>query len=199
AGRRKIQLAIVTMGVLVSLIAVRLDQYPTSSGLEWLGQLLGAVSVMLGQVSVPALAFCLGLFLWWRGVRLGIQTASYSDVESAFRWGIGLLIAFALIMAISTRPSLLQFIEARTTPFVVGFFFVSLLTLALGRLESLRTRTRALGINSQWLGVLVLVAGAVVLVALLVGQLLSFDLLIVATQPLFDLLGQVIVLLIYAV
>ena len=199
AANRRIRLGLVALGVLVSLIAVRLDQYPTSPGLEWFALLVGAVAVMLGQVSVPALAFGLGLFLWWRGVRLGIQTASYSDVESAFRWGIGLLVVFALIMAISTRPSLLPVIEAQTTPFVVGFFFFSLLTLAMGRLESLRTRTRALSINSQWLGVLVVVAGVVVLLALLVGQLLSFDLLVLATRPLFDLLGLVLLVLIYII
>jgi len=199
AGSRTMRLVIAGLGLLVSLIAVRIDQYPASAGLDWLGQLVGALAVMLGQISVPALAFGLGLFLWWRGVRLGIQTASYSDVENAFRWGLGLLVVFALIMAISTRPSLLRVIEAQTTPFVVAFFFFSLLTLALGRLESLRTRTRALGINSQWLGVLVVVAGVVVLLALLVGQLLSFDLLLVATRPLFDLLGLVLLVLIYII
>jgi hypothetical protein len=199
AANRGMRFGLVGLGVLVSLIAVRLDQYPASGGLEWLGQLVAAVAVMLGQVSAPALAFGLGLFLWWRGVRLGIQTASYSDVENAFRWGIGLLLGLGLILAISTRPSLLAVVEARTTPFVVGFFFFSLVTLALGRLESLRTRTRALAINSQWLSVLVLVAGVVVLVALLVGQLLSFDLLIVATRPLFDLLGLALLILIYII
>ncbi len=199
ATSRGVRLGLVGLGVLVTLVAVRLDQYSASAGLEWLGLLVRAMAVMLGQVSAAALAFGLGLFLWWRGVRLGIQTASYSDVESAFRWGIGLLVAYVLIMAISTRPSLLPVLEAQTTPFVVGFFFFSLLTLALGRLESLRTRTRALAINSQWLGVLVVVAGVVVLLALLVGQLLSFDLLVVATRPLFDLLGLVLLILIYII
>src|SRR5205823_6592469 len=141
----------------------------------------------------------LGLFLWWRGVRLGSQMPGFADVESVFRWGIGALVVFAVLMAISTRPAQLPILEVQTTPFVVGFFFTSLLTLALGRLESLRTRTRALALNSQWLGVLVLVAGLVVLVALIAGQLVSFDLLIVATRPLFDLLGQLVLLLVYAI
>src|SRR4029077_8759041 len=89
--------------------------------------------------------------------------------------------------------------EAQPTRLVVGFFFFSLLTLALGRLESLRTRTRALSVNSQWLGALILVAGVVLLLALVVGQLLSFDLLIVATRPLFDLLGLVLMVLLYII
>jgi hypothetical protein len=199
ASNRGMRLGLVGLGVLVTLVAVRLDQYSASGGLEWLGLLVAALAVVFGHVSAPALAFGLGLFLWWRGVRLGIQTASYSDVESAFRWGIGLLLSFAVIMAGSTRPSLLPALEAQTTPFIVGFFFFSLLTLAMARLESLRTRTRALAVNSQWLGALIIVAGAVVLLALVVGQLLSFELLTVAARPLFDLLGQVILLLIYLV
>jgi hypothetical protein len=190
---------LVGLGLLAVLLAVRVDQYPGAGGLAWLPLIVAALAVVLGQPSAPALAFALGLFLWWRGVRLGSQLASYSDVESVFRWGIGLLVAFSLLLALTTRPAVLPTIEAQTTPFVVAFFFVSLLTLALGRLESLRTRTRALAVNTQWLGVLVVAAGLVVLAALLIGQLLSFDLLIVATRPLFDLLGQVLLLAIYLV
>jgi hypothetical protein len=190
---------LVGLGVLSVLAAVRFDQYPSSDGLDWLVLVAGALANALGQAAAPALAFALGLFVWWRGVRIGSQMPSFSDVEGVFRWGIGALVAFALVMAVSTRPGLLPTVEAQTTPLVVGFFFMSLLTLALGRLESLRTRTRALAINTQWLGVLVLVAGLVVLVALVIGQLLSFDVLLVATRPLFDLLGQALLLLIYLV
>src|SRR5437762_1811179 len=82
------------------------------------------------------------------------------------RWSIGALIGFALLLALSIRSNLQPTMEARATPFVVGSFFVSLLTLALARLESLRTRTQALGLNTQWLGVLIVVAGALVLTAL---------------------------------
>jgi hypothetical protein len=181
------------------LLAVRLDQYSGTAGLDWLGLLARDLAGVIGQPTAPALAFALGLFLWWRGVRVGSQMPGFSDVESAFRWGIGLLVVFALLIALSTRPALLPMLEARTTPFVVAFFFVSLLTLALGRLESLRSRTRALAVNTQWLGLLVLVAGLVVLAALIVGQLLSFDLLLVATRPIFDLLGQLLLLAIYLV
>ena len=90
ATNRATRFALVGLGVMVTLVAVRLDQYSTTAGLDWLALLVAAVAGMLGQVSLPALAFGLGLFLWWRGIRLGIQSASYSDVETAFRWGIGL-------------------------------------------------------------------------------------------------------------
>src|SRR5262249_9699396 len=72
-------------------------------------------------------------------------------------------------------------------------------TLAIGRLESLRTRTRSLGLNSQWLSVLIAVAGLLVLLALGVAQIFSFDLLLAAVAPIFGLLGQVLVLLLYLI
>jgi hypothetical protein len=198
-ANRGIGIGLLALGVVAVLIAVRFDQYPSLGGLEWVGAIVRALAVVLGQVGGPALAFALGLFVWWRGVRLGSQTATYVDVESAFRWGIGLLVSFGLVMALTTRSSTLPSVEARTTFFVVAFFFVSLVTLALGRLESLRTRTRALGVNGQWLGVLVAVAGAIVLLALVIGQLVSFDLLIVATRPIFDVIGWVLLVVVYIV
>jgi hypothetical protein len=197
ANKRRMQVAVAGLGLVMVVVVVRVDQYAGSSGVEWLASLVRAIADVFGQGGAPALAFAFGLFVWWRGVRQGSQTASFAEAESEFHWGIGLLVAFALLVALTTRPSALPALQAQTTPLIVGFFFVSLLTLALGRLESLRTRTRALPVNTQWLGVLVAVAGMVILLALLVGQVLSFDLLFAATRPIFDVLGQVLMLALY--
>jgi hypothetical protein len=196
---RAVGLGLALLGAAVVLIVVRQDQYPETAGLAWLGLIVGALAGLLGQVTAPALAFGLGLFLWWRGVRLGSQMPTYSDVEGRVRWGIGLLISVALLTALSVAPSVLTSIKAQTTPFVVGFFFVGLITLALGRLESLRSRTRVLALKTEWLGILVGVAGGVVLVALIIGQLVSFDLLSLASRPLVELLGQALLLVLYVV
>jgi hypothetical protein len=197
--RRGGQITLVALGVLVVLAAVRLDYFADADMSGWLGAQWGAVAVMLGHPTLPALALGLALVLWWRGVQLGSSTPSFPEVDTAFRWNIGALIAFVLIVAVGTRPSQRPLLETQATPFVVGSFFVSLLTLALARLESLRTRTRALSVNGQWLGVLIAVAGLLVLLALAVAQVLSFDLLLVATRPIFDLLGRVLLVLLYII
>ncbi len=191
--------SLVALAVVAASFAVRFDRYPDGGALNWLGAFLSALAHTIGDLTPPVLAFGVALYLWRRGVRLGSQTPSFSDVESAFRVGIGGLVAFGIVVAVSSRPTVLRVLEAQTTPYVVGFFFVSLVTLALARLESLRTRTRRLSLNTQWFGVLLLVAAAIVLLALLAGQLVSFDTLIVATRPVFDLLGAVLLLVIYAV
>ncbi|MBV9596775.1 MAG: DUF4129 domain-containing protein [Chloroflexi bacterium] len=191
--------SLAALAVVAATICVRFEHYASLGGLDWVGPLVGALAALIGELSAPVLAFACALYLWWRGVRFGMQTPGFTEVEGAFRWGIGRLALFGLVLALATRASVLPVVEARTTPFVVGFFFFSLLTLALGRLESLRTRTRRPSLNTQWLAVLVVVAAAVVLLALLFGQLVSFDLLLVATRPLFDVLGLLLLLLAYVI
>jgi hypothetical protein len=191
--------AIASVGLFGALLAVRADYYPNGGALDWVGDLVRALAASIGEPSAPVLALAVALFIWWRGLRVGIRMPAYVDVESAFRWGMGRLVVFALLIAVGVQPSRQPVIEAATTPYLVGFFFVSLLTLALGRLESLRTRSRALALNSQWLGVLVVVSALVICLALLLGQLLSFNLLLIAAQPVFALLGQVVVAVLYLV
>jgi hypothetical protein len=191
------QVSLVLLGLLVVLLAVRLDQFPGGDAVAWLGALALAVADLLGRPTAPAVALGLGLVLWWRGVQLGSDSPSFPDVEAAFRWNVGALIGFAVVLGIGTRPSQQPAIEAQATPFVVGSFFVSLLTLALARLESLRSRSRSLALNTQWLGVLVAVTGLLILGALAIAQVLSFDLLVLATRPVFDLIGRILLVLLY--
>src|SRR5262249_26992726 len=132
---RGARLLLAGLAVLAATLAVRIEHYPSANGLEWLPPLVGALAAAIGQITPPVLGFALALYVWWRGVRLGSQTPGYADVESSFRWGIGRLAVFGLVIAVTSRPGLLPTLEGATTPYVVGFFFVSLLTLALGRLE----------------------------------------------------------------
>jgi hypothetical protein len=197
--RRGWRIALLSLGVLAVLVAVRIDQYSSAGGLEWLPALGGALALAIGSLSAPVLAFVLGFGIWWRGIQLGRQTSTSIEVESAFHWGIAMLVLFGIVQLLPLRGSALFALQADTTLLVVGFFFVSLLTLALGRLESLSTRTRSVGINSQWLTVLVLISAAIVIAALALGQLISFDLLVTAMRPVFEVLGRLLLVLAYLI
>ncbi len=185
-GKHHAQAALIGGALLASLVAVRIDQYSNAGALDWMARLATSLALLLGAPATPVVALLLALLLWRRGAQLASDMPAFPDVEASFRWSIGALIGFAVVLAVGVRPSQQPAIELRATPFVVGSFFVALLTLALARLESLRTRSQALALNTQWLGVLIGVAGLLVLGSLAVAQVLSFDLLLLATRPLFD-------------
>src|SRR5262249_54188501 len=161
--RKRGQATVIALGLAASLVAVRVDHYPQAGAFDWLPELAEALAGLLGHPTAPAIALFVALLLWRRGAQLASDTPTFLDLEAAFRWSIGALVCFAVALALAIRPSQQPAIEARATPFVVGSFFVALLTLALARLESLRTRTQALALNTQWLGVLIAVAGLLVL------------------------------------
>jgi hypothetical protein len=197
-ARRAGQWLLVGLGLVLVLAVVGVNHYASTPWPQWLGALWTAMATAIGQFTPPAAAVALGLFIWYRGVRIGSGAPTFGDVDEAFRWGIAALVGFAILTAVGVGGPARAQLQAVVAPFVVGYFFSSLLTLALARLESLRSHTRTLAINTQWLGVLIGVAGLLVLAALAVAQVVSFDLLVVATRPLFDLLGRIVILLIYA-
>ena len=127
-GTREGKLVLASLATLSAVVAVRFEHYSGAGGFDWVLPMLGAFGATIGQLSAPVAAFALALYLWYRGVRLGSQTPGFAEVEGAFRWGIARLAVFGLAMVISRR------LETETIPYVVGFFFVSLLTLALARL-----------------------------------------------------------------
>jgi hypothetical protein len=188
------QWTLLALGAACIAVAVRAQYFPASGAIDWLGDLVKGVAVLLGRPTAPALAVGLGVFLWWRGVSIGSHTSDFMDVEIAFRWGIGGLILLGGTLAIAAPPGLRSQLEAEAAPFVVAFFFISLLTLALARLESMRSSARQLGVNTQWLGVLIAVSGLLVLTALVIAQVLSFDLVVAATRPIFDFIGLVLLI-----
>src|SRR3954471_11422141 len=49
--------ALLTLGLASVLVVVRLDQYPGSAGLEWLGLIVTALAVAIGALTAPVLAF----------------------------------------------------------------------------------------------------------------------------------------------
>ena len=69
-GPRRIgQVVLVALGVVCIALAVRVDQFPASSGIDWIDQLVRDVARLLGSPTAPALATALGMFLWWRARR----------------------------------------------------------------------------------------------------------------------------------
>ncbi|HSN75108.1 MAG TPA: DUF4129 domain-containing protein [Anaerolineae bacterium] len=96
------------------------------------------------------------VFIWWRGLALGQRTYNFETVALAFRSGLLLLVAGALLLSFVTRQQAMAFI--------LPFFFFSLLAVALARLEDVGRIKGEVGriFDLSWLGILVVVAALTV-------------------------------------
>jgi hypothetical protein len=105
------------------------------------------------------------LFIWWRGLALGRRAYTFETVALAFRSGLLLLAAGALLLSFVTSQQAMAFI--------LPFFFFSLLAVALARLEDVGRIKGEVGriFDLSWLGILVVVAALTVGLA---GALLAW-------------------------
>lgn len=147
----------------------------------------------------PLLALFTGVYLFWRGIGWGRSRLYSEDVRAAFVLGLAgfsLLLFFALL---SHADAALQLTAATAAASIAAFFALGLSALSLASLEVIRQaaeRQEAPALNRQWLGFLTLIVGLIVLGALLLAGLFSFDILRFLSRPL-NLLADVLLILVY--
>lgn len=199
-----IRALLVATGLSAVLIAVSIDYGGSAPGVgAWPAGLSEVLARLSAHSTAPALAFGFGLGLWWRAIGHGRGPVGFDDLERAFRVGtialVGLLLLGTLVPPASADP-----FQARLGGYVVGYFFASLTSLSLARLEAVRERSRsrergAVAFSRHWLAVMLSVVLAVLLGALSLAQLLSFDLITTGAAPALRLLGAIAELLLFAI
>lgn len=144
-----------------------------------------------------------GLFLWWRAVRRGQDALGPDQIEDTFKLGLAGLVGF-LAVASATEGGRYLALQAAVAAYVLGFFFVGLVSLALARLAAQRDQSRARhgsapAYNRQWLGTLVAVVVGLLLVAVLVAQIVTVDLIGALWRPIGALLSDILYVLILTI
>ena len=126
--RPAVRFGLLGLGMLASGLLVVRQLLHARTGLWEPGWLIGTFG-RLGQENLPheVIVFLLVLFLWWRGLVLAQRRIDSESV--AFRFRLGLL-----MIAVTTAlgGSILSW---SCHYFVFGFFFASLLGIALARVE----------------------------------------------------------------
>ncbi|NLE77212.1 MAG: DUF4129 domain-containing protein [Chloroflexi bacterium] len=109
------------------------------------------------------------LVLWWRAITLAQRMISLWTVGLAFRAGLLLLVLAVAGMAL--------FQPAWAPPFIVGYFFYSLLAVGLARIEELAEEGGAAGsgFSARWLIILTLASAALAGLGLLASSLYSIE------------------------
>jgi hypothetical protein len=202
---RPTRIGVVALGLVVVLVAIRLDQYGQVglTDFTWFLDLGSAFASVFSRLSAPVPASALGLFLWWRAISLARGRLYFEDVERSFGIGLAALVTCLLVTA-TTGSSVSNSLKAGAGLCVVGFFLTGLASLSLARLETLREQGRVRGerplaFNRQWLVVMVGIVLAMLLLTLGLAQFLSFDLIATVAGPLLDVLANVAWFLLYII
>lgn len=149
--------------VVTSLTLVRFFSYPAvqAGELLWLRQLASDLGGIMERVPLSLLTLLAVCYLWWRGIQLGQSDLDMDGAALSFRIGV---VAFLWLLLVSVFGAPLD-----PTPFLVSYFAIGLVVLALARLEDVNESS--LSIRSpfglSWLAILVSVVCLVIATSLL--------------------------------
>ena len=121
------------------------------------------------------------LIIWWRGVELRREEITLDSVRSAFQVGMAVLLAAALVDAVTEGRIVSGFL-------VVGFFAVGLPAMALARFSAESGEEREM--PRQWIWPIIACVGVVLLLGLLVSGL-GIGGLDDVTRAILDVVGNV--------
>lgn len=135
--------------------------------LELLRRPLASFTQPLNLLPHELLILLVVLLLWWRGLRLGQAAPSVALAGLRFRAGVVIFVVFLFFFNL--------YLIRDITPYIVAFFFFSLMAVAMARVEEV-SRLRggqAMPLGRAWLGILALASAAVIGVGAAVTGLLA--------------------------
>jgi hypothetical protein len=156
---RRTRWVILGVGLLLIVVLLRLNLgggYSIADS-SWFSFAAGHTSALLA-------GFFYGLFLIWRGISANIRRFTFPDIYQRFLIGLTAIILLLVIWGI-TGQRLTQ-IWSTAGGYVVAYFGLGLLTMAVVNLESLRSelsrhQEAAGGFKRRWLSMLVVIILAI--------------------------------------
>lgn len=187
-GKQQTLLATLMLGSLWFALYQTLGEGQPWWSLRWLGEALYSLAYGAGRGSLALLIIGGVVILWWRGVSLAQRRFTLSGVSFAFRLGVLILIAGV------AASSLYE--PAWGPPFVVAYFFYSLLAVGLARVEELADMGGAVGsaFSGRWLVILALASGGIAALGWILSSFYSVEgirQLLLWLNPLWRVLGEV--------
>ena len=184
---RRITTTVAGIGLLVVFIAVR-EEYSAGMGLldaRWFAYIGREIAASLGHTSVFISALLIAAYVWWRGLLLG-RASSTGYVHANLMYGAGSYILLALLWMGTLGDANLRESAVMFGANVAGFFFCGVMAVALNNLRVVQKRMfpeeqQTLSFR-RWLPVVLAVAGAVLLVGLLIAAVSSADVVSLAKR-----------------
>ena len=195
---RRVRLSVLALAVALGLWAVWITHYRTLPFWHpaWIWHLLRAAHDAIPAIPAPVLGAFAAPLVLWRGLVLGGREFSHFTAEQAFRRGVAWSVLFAFLFALYRDSRVFALARPVAAGYVLTFFFLSLLLLALARLlgiweEAQGKDPRSLAFNRPWFLVAVGTAAFIVLAGAALGGLAGAEVWLYLV-PVFRLLAPVL-------
>lgn len=197
---RFFRLGVGTTGLLVALAiadgVVGKAPWASDGGAAW----ASAAGSTLGWRILAAVT--LAVAAWWRGIVAGRSSLTVDTVESGFRGAIGALVGLFLIAVLTGSSNTLPAATLIWLAMVV--LFAGLLGMPLARILQVATTGRQNGeiplrISRQWVFLLLGTIGTLLVVAILLASVLTFERLDRILGPLASGIGFVLGVVVYLI
>jgi hypothetical protein len=159
--------------LIVLLLLVKFQLFPDSewAGSDWLLAVPRAIVQVIYTFSPELLLLIASAVIWWLGKRMADRGVKFTGIVTAFQFGLIMLLLTFLI------AYLLDISVAHSIVIVIVFFMCALLGISLAHAKE-NTGWFSSGINrGQWTGLLLVAIALVLILGLLVGLVVSADLL----------------------
>jgi hypothetical protein len=166
-----IQMSIITFGLVAIFLVVRIEY---SAGFKLLSSqwFTSYGNIIIASFSHPnpfVFALPIGFYLWWRGISLSRSSLYFANIYSSFLSGLAALVLLIIMWGISLKAEPLQNLTSDIGIYIAGFFFFSLISLALSNLRNIQERMKAKGESSKifgrrWLSIIISLIGGIVLI-----------------------------------
>ncbi len=195
---RQLRLRVLGFAVVLGLWAVWFTHYRALPFWHpvWIWHLLRTAHDAIPVIPTPVLGAFAAPLILWRGLVLGGREFSHFTAEQAFRRGMAWSILFVLLFALYRDSRIFALARPVAAGYILTFFFLSLLLLALARLlgiwEEVQGKDpRSLAFNRPWFFVAVGAAVSIVLAGAALGGLAGAEVW-PYLAPIFRLLAPVL-------
>ena len=185
------QLSIVLCGLVAIFLVLRFE-YNAGYGFfdgQWFVYISRKILIGFSALQSLALAFLVGIFLWWRGIKWGRSRFYFEDIYHSFLFGLFALVLLVIIWGVSLGTGSLSGLTSSTGIYVAGFFFFGLSALALGNLRAIQERlssSEGAGpfLGRRWISIMLGVIGAIIIVGIGLATIFSDDVVTALGQAL---------------
>ncbi|MSQ32257.1 MAG: DUF4129 domain-containing protein [Dehalococcoidia bacterium] len=186
--------------LMATLSVVRIDNY----GSVPLWDVSGWLSYASHNISLMIAAFGFSLYMLWRGISAAQTIYTSQDVNRKFLIGLAVMVALITLWAMLAKSDKLPSPGVSIGLFAAAYFFIGLLGMALINLQTVREEmVEHEGVSTlldrRWLSLLLGMSFVIVVLAIGLTSLFSFDLASALMEPLRFIAKWVLLGFIYAV